>query len=108
MSARPILLLIVLLAAGPTAAQTLDKEKLRAAAYLPKISVGVKFSSGDIWDRAPDGRKTDLAAKADGLRKQLTGTVKDAELYLELADCYDPCTGKEKQLEAARKAEELL
>jgi tetratricopeptide (TPR) repeat protein len=110
MRRKALSLLLVLLTAAPAAAQTVDTEKLRAAASMPRIALQMDlgFRSGDLEQRDAEGKRIDFPAKLAALQKRLDGTVRDAEAYLEIAACYDGRTDKAKILAAARKAEQLL
>jgi tetratricopeptide (TPR) repeat protein len=101
----PIWMLVVLASASPAVSQTVDKEKLRAAAYLPWVNSEIKLGTDALFLRDADGKKTDFALKIDELEKQLDGTLQDAQVYLKLAGYHKD---KARRLQAARKAEELL
>jgi tetratricopeptide (TPR) repeat protein len=103
-----IVLLVLLMVAIPAAGQTVDKGKLRAAAYLPRLVVKIGLTTGELDEREPSGKKIDFAARAADLHKRLDGSTADVAVYLELARCYRQLKDETKQTEAARKAEALL
>jgi Flp pilus assembly protein TadD len=89
-----------------------DKEKLRAVIVLPEIELKMLmwyisgtsrrqmlFSNWQMADDAP------LAAK---LGKLLDGSIKDVEVYLDLAACYGRLKAAERKKTAYRKAEAIL
>ena len=85
-------------------AQSLDKDRLRKAAYLPYMGMGVSIKTGDIDD---DGRKYDPARAIAALSERLTGGVDDAATHLDLANCYKDAGQEIERKKALEKAEEL-
>src|SRR5262245_29876989 len=83
---RTLSILVALLVCPVIAsAQSLDKDRLRKAAYLPFMGMGVSIWPGELDD---DGRKYDPARTIAALTEKLTGGVEDAATYLDLANCY--------------------
>jgi len=104
--ARCLSFLAVLLIFPVTAfAQTLDKEKLRKAAYLPRMSIDLSLRAVG-WDER--GKKIDYAKAVEELTERLSGVPKDAETYLEIAMLQRASNQERAASDALMKAEQLL
>jgi tetratricopeptide (TPR) repeat protein len=103
-----ILLVAILLITSPLAAQPVDKAKLRAATTLPSVTSFLKIGSDDLDRREPSGKKIDFARKIAGLNKRLDGSARDADVYLDLAECYRVVKDDDKRTLAGHKAGEVL
>ncbi|HZT80522.1 MAG TPA: tetratricopeptide repeat protein [Gemmataceae bacterium] len=93
-------LLSLALLAGTARPQPVDRDKLRQAAWMPKVSVmaGIGFNSADGF--AMMGEKRDLKPEIAALRKQLKGGADDADRYFRLAELCD----RDKDQKAAQEA----
>src|SRR4051812_36391330 len=105
MTRRLPLLAVLLVLPASAVGQELDKEKLRKAAYLPFIGVGIAVPVNQI---DPDGRRHDPEREISGLTKKLVGSVEDAETLLDLAGAYKEDKRDAEAQQAVAKAKALL
>jgi tetratricopeptide (TPR) repeat protein len=96
---------------GPAPSQTLsakEQERLRPLVEFPDFNEKMDFSYNSAT-RDGRGNVIDPAKKLAALKAQLTGSVDDGGIYVEMADILlNDDKQKDNALELARKAEEIL
>jgi hypothetical protein len=85
--------------------QTLDKDRLRKAAYLPQDSFICNYNDPDRDGR---GKRVAASQAIDDLTQQLRGIPGDAEIHLRLAEIYQYRNDKSAADAALIKAERIL
>src|SRR5437870_28405 len=105
MARRSFILPVLLILPGIGFAQTLDKEKLRKAAYLPRITLNFGPNVQGCDER---GNRLDPAKTIEDLTKRLCGTPEDAEVYFDLVEYHRQNKNEEAAKIALTKMEELL
>src|SRR5262245_23677549 len=104
MARRLVIFPVLLIFATTATAQTLDKEKLRKAAYLPFMGFGIGV---DISGIDKDGRAVDSTRTISKLLKRLKGNLDDGEILLDLASEYKNASKHDEAKKALADFEKL-
>src|SRR5262245_15858373 len=105
MARRLFIFPVLLIFATTAAAQTLDKEKLRKAAYLPYITVSFGWKASGVDEC---GKTMIPANRIRSLTQRLQGVPEDARLYLDMAELHGELKQEQERIDALEKAEKSL